>query len=228
MITHISVVCTQIGPPARNGKINGRKMDFGPTGKKGEKWTKKWEKWAKNGPQTWPIFPFFGRFFPSSGWGPFFPISGRGGLYRAIGIATLHGTSVAQEFFCVVSLQQLSWRLSREARSHCSGPLNPSPHPFGGQMPSQEAGLPSPDPQVTRGFCNRQNFMQCGAGVWKAFQNLPPDPIPALDKTTGPMGERFLSSTGVRFAVLIGRAQILLAPALDKNRWRGHPCRALR
>ena len=63
---------------------NGRKMDFGPTGKKGQKW-------PKNGKIAifGPIFPFFGHFCP------FFPVGPNGyfsaifwGLYRAIWIAT--------------------------------------------------------------------------------------------------------------------------------------------
>ena len=41
---------------------------------------------------------------------------------------------------------------------------------------------------------------------------------PVLDKHFGPMGARFLSSTGLQFATLIESAQLLLAPALDKNR----------
>ena len=41
---------------------------------------------------------------------------------------------------------------------------------------------------------------------------------PVLDKISGPMGAQFLSSTGLQFATLIERAQLLPAPALDKNR----------
>ena len=41
---------------------------------------------------------------------------------------------------------------------------------------------------------------------------------PALDQISGPMGARYLSSTGLGFSTLIGRAQLLPAPALDKYR----------
>ena len=56
---------------------NGRKMDFGPTEKKGEKWPKNGKmdlKWVKNG--HFPIFrPFFPLFSvgPKSIFRPFFP-----------------------------------------------------------------------------------------------------------------------------------------------------------
>ena len=43
-------------------------------------------------------------------------------------------------------------------------------------------------------------------------------PAPVLDKISGPMGARFLSSTGLGFGNLIGRAQFSAVPALDKNR----------
>ena len=42
-------------------------------------------------------------------------------------------------------------------------------------------------------------------------------PAPVLDKISGPMGARFLSSTGLGSGNLIGRAQLPPAPALDKN-----------
>ena len=42
-------------------------------------------------------------------------------------------------------------------------------------------------------------------------------PAPVLDKISGPMGARFLSSAGLGFGVLIGRAQFLPVPALNKN-----------
>ena len=43
-------------------------------------------------------------------------------------------------------------------------------------------------------------------------------PALVLDKISGPMGARFLSSSGLGFGNLIGRAQFPPAPALDKNR----------
>ena len=42
-------------------------------------------------------------------------------------------------------------------------------------------------------------------------------PAPVLDKTSGPMGARFLSSTGLGSGNLIGRSQVPPAPALDKK-----------
>ena len=41
---------------------------------------------------------------------------------------------------------------------------------------------------------------------------------PVLDKISGPMGARFLSSTGLGFGNLIKRAWVFPVPALDKNR----------
>ena len=43
------------------------------------------------------------------------------------------------------------------------------------------------------------------------------NPAPALDKIPGPIGVRFLSSVGLQFGTLTKRAQLLPAPALDKN-----------
>ena len=42
-------------------------------------------------------------------------------------------------------------------------------------------------------------------------------PAPALDKFSGPMGARFLSSTGLTFGILVGRAQLLAVSAPDKD-----------
>ena len=46
-----------------------------------------------------------------------------------------------------------------------------------------------------------------------------PEP-PVLDKISGPMGARFLSSTRLGFGNLTERAQFFPVPALDKNRSR--------
>ena len=79
-----------LGPEARNAGKNGRKMDFGPTGKKGGKMAPKWELAPKMA-----IFPCLGHFSPFSGgaksiFGHLFPISGLWGLYMGTGIAMLH------------------------------------------------------------------------------------------------------------------------------------------
>ena len=42
-------------------------------------------------------------------------------------------------------------------------------------------------------------------------------PAPVLDQISGPMGARFLTSTGLQFATPIENAQLLPAPAPDKN-----------
>ena len=42
-------------------------------------------------------------------------------------------------------------------------------------------------------------------------------PAPVLDKISGPMGARFLSSAGLRSGNLIGRAQFPPAPALEQK-----------
>ena len=41
-------------------------------------------------------------------------------------------------------------------------------------------------------------------------------PAPVVDKVSGPMGAQFLSSTGLGFGILVGRAQPLPVAALDK------------
>ena len=43
-------------------------------------------------------------------------------------------------------------------------------------------------------------------------------PAPILDKMSGLMGAQFLSSIGLGFGTLIGKAQVLPIPTLDKNR----------
>ena len=53
----------------------------------------------------------------------------------------------------------------------------------------------------------------CAIGAFLRFLQTP---APVLDKISGPIGTRILSSTGLQFGTLIGRAQFLL-PALDKN-----------
>ena len=40
---------------------------------------------------------------------------------------------------------------------------------------------------------------------------------PVLDNISGPMGAQFLSSNGLGFGNLIGRARLLSVPALDKT-----------
>ena len=42
-------------------------------------------------------------------------------------------------------------------------------------------------------------------------------PAPVLDKISGPMGARFLSSTGLGSGNLLERAQFFPVPALDKS-----------
>ena len=61
----------------------------------------------------------------------------------------------------------------------------------------------------------RPKFIQYRTGVWKCLRSLPAEP-PALGKNSGPMGARFLSSTGLGSGNLIQRAQFFPVPALDK------------
>ena len=65
----------------------------------------------------------------------------------------------------------------------------------------------------------RLEFIQYRTGVWKCHTGaFLQTPAPVLDKFSGPMGARFLSSTGLGSDNLIGQAQFPPAPALDKNR----------
>ena len=86
----------QIGPPARNGKKNGRRMDFGKRGKMAERWGN----WPKNGSKM-VIFPFFGHFSPFSPVGPksiFWPFfSPNFGPEARFGVCT--GQSGSQDLF---------------------------------------------------------------------------------------------------------------------------------
>ena len=53
----------------------------------------------------------------------------------------------------------------------------------------------------------RLKFIQYRSGVWKCLRSLPPDPpAPVLDRISGPLGARFLSSTWLWCGTLIGRA----------------------
>ena len=45
-----------------------------------------------------------------------------------------------------------------------------------------------------------------------------PSSAPVLDTISGPMGARFLSSTGLGFGTLTERTKVFPVPALDKNR----------
>ena len=75
--TRLAILIAHFGSKARNGK-KGRKMDFGPTGKK-----RKWPfltHFCASSPIFRPCFPLFpggakihfvGHFFPISGWGPY-------------------------------------------------------------------------------------------------------------------------------------------------------------
>ena len=89
----IALYRPQIGPPARNGKKNGRKMDFGPTGKGGGEWHK-WENWPKNGSKMgqkchFPIFdPFLPFFFPVGPNSIFRPFCSHFGPEAQFGVCT--------------------------------------------------------------------------------------------------------------------------------------------
>ena len=67
--------CLAILIALKSGLLMGKmpKMDFGPTGKKGDKWPKKWGKWPFL-THFWANLPIFRPFFPLSWWrqNPFF------------------------------------------------------------------------------------------------------------------------------------------------------------
>ena len=103
-----------------------------------------------------------------------------------------------------------------------------------GRISSRQPPLPPPTPfrnfwlfKIWKGRCYRSLFRGCIAD-WNvssaelesgnALGAFLQTPAAVLDKISGPMGARFLSSTGLWFGTLIARAQFSSVPRLDKNR----------
>ena len=69
---------------------------------------------------------------------------------------------------------------------------------------------------------SQTEIVQSRVGVWKCPRTFLQTPASALVKVSGPMGARFLCSTGLGAGNLIGRAQLLSVPALDTKSLTKH------